>query len=80
MCVRVCVSLADRLQFDPGVGPADLHGQIVGKDVVTELVQWWLRVRDGKLGCVLDYLPDVYIYLLYEERKDRKKEARRETI
>ena len=60
--------LADRLQLDPGVGAAHLHGRVVVEDMVTKVVQWRLGVRGGKLGGVFNLFPHRHVDLLQSNR------------
>ena len=62
----MCVYLAHRLQLGPWVSSTDFHGWLVVEDVVTEILQWRLGVRGGKLGRLLDLLPDLHVDFLQE--------------
>lgn len=49
--------------------PSDLQGGAVGEDVVTEVLQWGLRVRCGELGRLLHRFTDGDINFLSNQKE-----------
>lgn len=50
--------------------PSDLQGRVVVEDVVTEVLQWGLRVRRGELGRLLHLFTDGDINFLSNQKED----------